>query len=129
MKILLAMEVCGRHKGRFDLGMAKAYIMNAQLTGLKVKKRKYKCSLKNLQISFQSLYIQMGYDDGNGNWIEESDNKSMPIFVNYGVNRIVLDVPVRAPKEQFVKLDAFDKAIESTIDFRIYLNGSEIRRI
>ena len=60
----------------------------------------------------------MGYDDGNGNWIEESDNKSMPIFVNYGVNRIVLDVPVRAPKEQFVKLDAFDKAIESTIDFR-----------
>ena len=50
--------------------------------------------------------------------IEESDNKSMPIFVNYGVNRIVLDVPVRATKEQFVKLDAFDKAIESTIDFR-----------
>ena len=31
---------------------------------------------------------------------------------------IVLDVPVRAPKEQFVKLDACDKAIESTIDFR-----------
>ena len=30
----------------------------------------------------------------------------------------MLDVPVRAPKEQFVKLDAFDKAIESTIDFR-----------
>lgn len=29
----------------------------------------------------------------------------------------MLDVPVRAPKEQFVKLDAFDKAIESTIDF------------
>ena len=42
----------------------------------------------------------------------------MPIFANYGVNRIVLDVPVRAPKEQFEKLDAFDKAIESTIDFR-----------
>ena len=30
----------------------------------------------------------------------------------------MLDVPVRAPKEQFVKLDASDKAIESTIDFR-----------
>ena len=41
----------------------------------------------------------------------------MPIFANYGVNRIVLDVPVRAPKEQFEKLDAFDKAIKSTIDF------------
>ena len=42
----------------------------------------------------------------------------MPIFANYGVNRIVLDVPVRATKEQFEKLDAFDKAIKSTIDFR-----------
>ena len=59
-----------------------------------------------------------GYDDGEGNWIEETDDKNMPIFANYVVNRIVLDVPVREPKEQFEKLDAFDKAIESTIDFR-----------
>ena len=67
--------------------------------------------------SAAGIKADFDFDDGNGNWIEESDNKSMPIFVNYGVNRIVLDVPVRAPKEQFVKLDAFDKAIESTIDF------------
>ena len=67
---------------------------------------------------FENNYIVKGYDDGEGNWIEETDDKNMPIFANYGVNRIVLDVPVRAPKEQFEKLDAFDKAIESTIDFR-----------
>ena len=43
----------------------------------------------------------------------------MPVFVNYGVNRLVLDVPLRVSnKEQFTKLSAFDKAIESTIDFR-----------
>lgn len=74
--------------------------------------------LKVLTEKFANDYLVKGYDDGNGNWIEEIDNKNMPVFVNYGVNRIVLDVPVRAPKEQFVKLDAFDKAIESTIDFR-----------
>lgn len=74
--------------------------------------------LKSLVEKFEESYIVKGHDDGNGNWIEEVDNKNMPIFVNYGVNRIVLDVPVRASKEQFVKLDAFDKAIESTIDFR-----------
>lgn len=74
--------------------------------------------LKVLTDKFANDYLVKGYDDGNGNWIEEIDNKNMPVFVNYGVNRIVLDVPVRAPKEQFVKLDAFDKAIESTIDFR-----------
>lgn len=74
--------------------------------------------LKELVEKFENNYIVKGYDDGEGNWIEETDDKNMPIFANYGVNRIVLDVPVRAPKEQFEKLDAFDKAIESTIDFR-----------
>lgn len=74
--------------------------------------------LKSLVEKFADSYLVKGYDDGNGNWIEETDHKNMPVFVNYGVNRIVLDVPVRAPKEQFVKTDAFDKAIESTIDFR-----------
>jgi len=74
--------------------------------------------LRSLVEKFQDSYLVKGYDDGNGNWIDEIDNKNMPVFVNYGVNRIVLDVPVRASKEQFVKLDAFDKAIESTIDFR-----------
>lgn len=74
--------------------------------------------LKELVEKFENDYIVKGYDDGEGNWIEETDDKNMPIFANYGVNRIVLDVPVRAPKEQFEKLDAFDKAIESTIDFR-----------
>lgn len=74
--------------------------------------------LKSIVEKFEDSYIEKGHDDGNGNWIEEADDKNMPVFVNYGVNRIVLDVPVRASKEQFVKLDAFDKAIESTIDFR-----------
>ena len=74
--------------------------------------------LKLLVEKFQDSYLVKGHDDGAGNWIDESDNKNMPVFANYGVNRIVLDVPVRASKEQFVKLDAFDKAIESTIDFR-----------
>lgn len=74
--------------------------------------------LKVLVDKFENSYIVKGYDDGNGNWIEEVDDKNMPVFVNYGVNRIVLDVPLRASREQFEKLDAFDKAIESTIDFR-----------
>lgn len=74
--------------------------------------------LKELVEKIENNYIVKGYDDGEGNWIEETDDKNMPIFANYGVNRIVLDVPVRAPKEQFEKLDAFDKAIKSTIDFR-----------
>ena len=75
--------------------------------------------LKELVGLFEERYIEKGYDDGNGNWIENDDMKNMPVFVNYGVNRSVFDVPLRASKkEQFTKLSAFDKAIESKIDFR-----------
>ena len=83
-----------------------------------VGKRRRLNELKLLVDKFETSYLTKGYDDGKGNWIECPDDKNMPIFVNYGVNRVVLDVPVRAPKEQFSKLDAFDKAIENTIDFR-----------
>ena len=68
---------------------------------------------------FKNLYIEEGFDDGNGNWIEKEDLKNMPVFVNYGVNRSVFEVPLRVSRnEQFTKLSAFDKAIESKIDFR-----------
>lgn len=75
--------------------------------------------LKELVEKFEELYIEKGYDDGCGNWIEKEDHKNMPIFVNYGVNRAVIEVPLDAPsKEEFKKLNAFDKAIESKIDFK-----------
>lgn len=75
--------------------------------------------LKELVDVFESRYIEKSYNDEDGNWVEVEDTKNMPIFVNYGVNRAVLDVPVRVySKEQFTKLSAFDKAIESRIDFR-----------
>lgn len=68
---------------------------------------------------FEESYIERGYDDGNGNWIEKEDLKNMPVFVNYGVNRSVFDVPLEVVQnEQFTKLSVFDKAIESKIDFR-----------
>lgn len=82
------------------------------------KKRLHSMSkLKSLVEAFEERYIVKPYDD-DGNWIEPVDTKNMPVFVNYGVNRLVLTVPLRTNKEEFRKLDAFDKAIESQIDFR-----------
>ncbi|MDE7339101.1 MAG: AAA family ATPase [Lachnospiraceae bacterium] len=81
--------------------------------------RKHRMSeLRELVALFEEYYIEKGNDDGNGNWIEKEDMKNMPVFVNYGVNRSVFDVPLRAKNGQFTKLSAFDKAIESKIDFR-----------
>jgi len=48
-------------------------------------------------------------------------NTDMPIFVNYGVNRLVLDVPLRIrTKHIFDREAAFEKAIENRIDFRTF---------
>lgn len=91
---------------------------NRSIDRAKARTHKIK-ELKELTEKFEDSYLVKGHDDGKGNWIEEEDNKNMPVFVNYGVNRLVLDVPLRVSnKEQFTKLSAFDKAIESTIDFR-----------
>lgn len=76
-------------------------------------------NLNKIVNKFEDLYITKGYEDEDGNWIQEMDMKNMPVFVNYGVNRLVLDVPVEvSDKNLFNKLSAFDKAIESKIDFR-----------
>ena len=50
---------------------------------------------------------------------EKQDN--IPLFVNYGTNRLVLDIPVRIrTKHEFDIYSAFDKAIENQIDFRTF---------
>ena len=73
--------------------------------------------LRELVAEFKTRYMEEGYVDKEGNWIEH-DYKNMPIFVNYGVNRLVLDIPVKVyQKVSFNKMSTFDKAIESKIDF------------
>jgi predicted ATP-binding protein involved in virulence len=57
-------------------------------------------------------YFEQKYSDANAN---------MPVFVNYGVNRLVLDVPLRIrTKHIFDREAAFQKAIENRIDFRTF---------
>lgn len=46
---------------------------------------------------------------------------NIPVFANYGTNRLVLDVPVRIRnKHSFDQLSCFEKAIENRIDFRTF---------
>lgn len=50
-----------------------------------------------------------------------NDKCNIPIFVNYGVHRLVLDVPLRIRQHHsFDSLSAYEKAIENKIDFRTF---------
>lgn len=52
---------------------------------------------------------------------EGSSADPMPIFVNYGVNRSVLDIPLRiSTKHSFERQAAFENAIQNKIDFRVF---------
>ena len=64
--------------------------------------------LDELFAKFDSLYI-------------DEEDKNMPMYANYSVNRTVIDIPLRiVNRHTFDKLSAFEKAIESKIDFRTF---------
>lgn len=51
----------------------------------------------------------------------DDEKSNMPIYVNYGTTRLVLDIPLRIRNTHiFDKQAAFEKAIESKIDYRTF---------
>ena len=65
-------------------------------------------SLNEIAELFEELYLS-------------KEKANMPIFVNYGVHRVVLDIPLRIKRNHsFDKIATFEKAIESKIDFRTF---------
>ena len=59
---------------------------------------------------FKSLYLT-------------SEDTGMPVFVHYGTNRAVLDIPDRIRgKHHFDKLSAIERAIDQQLDFRTFFD-------
>ncbi|MDE7313339.1 MAG: AAA family ATPase [Eubacterium sp.] len=54
-------------------------------------------------------------------YISDREQKDIPVFANYGTNRLVLDIPLRIRTHHtFDIYSAFEKAIENKIDFRTF---------
>lgn len=67
---------------------------------------------------YEQLYIGKTYVDENNNVIMQNPGYNIPIFVHYGVNRLVLKTPLRFRKKpDYGQISAFEKAIENKIDF------------
>lgn len=70
-----------------------------------------------------SLYTKKEYDEFVDCFrdLYLAADENMPVFVNYGTNRAVLDIPLRIrQKHQFSKLTALERAIENELDFRTF---------
>lgn len=55
------------------------------------------------------------------NYLSEDTQSNMPIFVNYGTNRSVLDIPLRIRNShEFMQITALERALENSLDFRTF---------
>ena len=74
--------------------------------------------LEYLVAHYEEKYIVDDYIDSENNIVKSEEIKNIPIFVNYGVNRLVLKTPLRIRKtEDYGQIAAFEKAIENQIAF------------
>lgn len=69
---------------------------------------------------FKGKYLDEFIDSSNGSVDFIKKSAPMPVFVNYGVNRAVMDTTVVKTGKTYGKLDAFENAIESRIDFKSF---------
>ena len=67
---------------------------------------------------YEKRYVGKTSIDEENNLITSNPNYNIPIFVNYGVNRLVLKTPLRFRKKpDYGQISAFEKAIENQIAF------------
>ena len=74
--------------------------------------------LSELVRFFSEHYLANEVDDSEA---QEKCQQNMPVFLNYGTNRLVLDVPLRIRKKHsFSKRTALERALENRLDFRTF---------
>ncbi len=96
--------------GEFEFG-GKSFLLKKEYTKARPGKGAIVAAHKKMYDNFLEQYILM-YGD---------ENKNIPIFVNYGTNRSVLDIPLRIRnKHQFSKWTALERTIENELDYRTF---------
>ncbi len=74
--------------------------------------------LESLVEHYETLYAGKQWVDEDNNLLSDTPDFNIPIFVNYGVNRLVLKTPLRFRKKpSYGQFGAFEKAIENQIAF------------
>ena len=85
--------------------------------------RSYKKTPRNKRIN-EATYPRVNYQNFKQKFTDlyiVDENKGMPIFVHYGTNRAVLDIPDRIRgKHNFDKLSAIERAMDHQLDFKSF---------
>ncbi len=102
----------------FSFGVAdKSFCYGRKITHDNQKQQNQK-ELDELVSYFERKYIGEVRIDADNNIHRENPDFNLPIFVNYGVNRLVLKTPLRIRKSgAFDQYSAYERAIENQIAF------------
>lgn len=83
--------------------------------------QKNKPGLSKKQQTYDKKLYDMFCANFTERFLKDTDTPDMPIFVNYGTNRSVLDIPLRIRnKHEFSVISALERAIENELDFRTF---------
>ncbi len=106
-------------KVTFDMndGLIIEYFRRIDTSGKRTHDRG---ALIEITEEFRDKYLDQMIEDSEGSISVIEKDCPMPIFVNYGVNRAVIDDSVAESTKKYVKQSAFDNAIESKIDFKSF---------
>lgn len=100
-----------RIQGDFIMSSGNGEIVSYE-RGMERKSGKRTHTKDNLDMIAES--IQSAY-------MSDDQQESVPVFVNYGTNRLVLDIPLRIKTHhEFDVYSAYEKSIENRIDFRTF---------
>ena len=107
------------HAGYKDMNLAAELDMNGKHFALQknyIKAQPGKRPVSVTQKDYDSIVKEFV-----AAYLPEDEPHNMPVFVNYGTNRSVLDIPLRIRnRHEFSQLGALERASESNLDFRTF---------
>ena len=82
--------------------------------------QKHRPGMMTKALTYDKKMYEIFCNDFVQEFLQQEEN-NMPIFVNYGTNRSVLDIPLRIRnKHQFGTTSALERAVENELDFRTF---------
>lgn len=111
-------KASARIKAEFKFGQEKGTYCYSRAVYRKRNPIILSKDLERLVAHYRERYLPEDETDDENNFIDRSEGSNIPIFVNYGVNRLVIKTPLRIRKsEDYGQFAAFEKAIENQIAF------------
>ena len=108
------------HIGESQMSIQAEIVMNKTIYEIHRQYQQLKLGVQKKQQTYDKKLYDNFYENFLQNFVNV-EQQNIPIFVNYGTNRSVLDIPLRIRnKHEFGVLSSLERTIENELDFRTF---------